>query len=226
MLYKNGGGRFGSLARLLPRRLTTTPALADLNPCVTTSQRRFGLALCLPAPIPRSPNAMVVTTRISRWDLLTVNLLVAPRQPVTWISFGFVVTLVGINFVADQGLPTTPRAFFVLFFAIACAAMVFVSVMLLLILGFALLSPSHGILGEHVYSVQSDGVREQTAANDTLIKWGGAQDLVRTSTFILIRVAPALFHALPRRSFTSQAEFEQFWECIQALKRERRRAQA
>lgn len=168
---------------------------------------------------------MVITTRMSRRDLLTFNLLVAPRLAAPWISLGFVATLTGIAFVADQGLPTTLRASFVLFFAIAFAAIVFLSFMLLLILGFALLSPSHGVLGEHVYSVQSDGVREQTVANDTLIKWGGARDLVRTSAFILIRVAPALFHVLPRRSFTSQAEFDEFWERIQALKRERRPTQ-
>src|SRR5688572_30817075 len=99
---------------------------------------------------------MVVTTNISRWDVLTFNLLVAPRLAAARISFGLVATLVGISFVADQGLPTTPKAFFVLFFAIAVAAMAFLFVMLLLILGYALLSPSHGILGEHVYSVQSD----------------------------------------------------------------------
>jgi hypothetical protein len=167
---------------------------------------------------------MVVTTRISRWDLLTFNLLVTPRLAHTWIACGFIATLAGIGFVARQGLPTTPRAFFIVFIAIALAAIAFLFFMLLFILGFVLLSPSHGILGEHVYSVQSDGVREQTVANDTLIKWGGAQDLMRTSVFILIRVAPGLFHVLPRRSFTSQAKFDEFWECIQALRRDPTRA--
>lgn len=164
---------------------------------------------------------MSVTTRISRWDLLTFNLLVTPRVGATWILFGVVATVVCVTSVVTQGLPTTPRAVFVLFVSIAFAAIAFAVLLLLFILGFVLLSPGQGLLGEHVYSVEADGVREQTSANDTLIKWGGAQELVRTSAFILIRIAPALFHVLPRRSFTSQVEFDEFWQRIQPLKRER-----
>ncbi len=163
---------------------------------------------------------------VSRWDVLKVSLLITPRLASTWVTVGIVATVPCVLGIARRGFPTTLRASFVEFAAFALVAIAMLSLMLLFITGFVLLSPGHGILGEHVYSVESDGVREQTVANDTLIKWGGAQNLVRTSTFILIRIAPALFHLVPRRSFSSQAEYDEFWEGIQALERGPRPTQA
>jgi hypothetical protein len=178
-----------------------------------------------PLDPPDASNRVTVVTTVSRWDLVKLNFLVTPSLPSTWISLGFVAMLTCGVWVTKEGIPITARAFLVLLIAVVLATAVFFAFLLVFSLGLVLLSPSRGVLGEHLFSVQSDGLREQTTANDTLIKWGGAQDLVRTSAFILIRVAPALCHVLPRRNFVSQSEFDTFWISIQPLKHERRPTQ-
>ena len=77
---------------------------------------------------------------------------------------------------------------------------------------------ANGVLGEHLYSFQVDGLREQTSANDSLVKWGGARAAHRIGGFILISVAPALFHVLPRRCFASVDDYDAFWHMTQRLK--------
>jgi hypothetical protein len=125
--------------------------------------------------------------------------------------------------ISASGVPSTARQVLALLLPILVVSGSSVGVGLLFALMSGLLAAKRasGILGDHVYSIQSDGLREQTSVNDTLLRWGGAQDLIRTSAFLLIRIGPALFHILPRRSFSSVEEYNAFWRAIQPLKRKR-----
>ena len=72
-------------------------------------------------------------------------------------------------------------------------------------------------LGDRSYSFEADGLREKASGNDTIIRWGGVRDVRRIGNFILTNVAPGLYRALPRRSFSSTREYQAFWQTAQRL---------
>lgn len=174
--------------------------------------------------MPQRPDAEAelapLKVHITLGDVVLINILVLPRSSTTWITSGFILALGCIGGLLTAGTPSTVHEFLVLVTYVGVVVMVSMVTWFVFILGFALLAArAPGVLGEHVYTFQNDGLREETDVNDTLIKWGGAHDLQRTASFIVIRVSPALFHVLPRRSFASMADFEVFWSKAQALKR-------
>lgn len=150
-----------------------------------------------------------------------MNVTVAPRLTSTWVAFGLIAGVTCLVDISASGVPNAAGEVVELLLLMLLVSGFSLGVGLLFGLTVVLLGAKRaiGILGEHVYTIQSDGLREQTLANDTLIRWGGAQKLVRTSALILIRVGPALFHIVPRRWFASNDEYDTFWVAIQSLTR-------
>jgi len=161
-----------------------------------------------------------VRVDITRWDLVTLNLAITPRLRSTWLAWGFVAACAGGIEIAADGYPTTARAWFGMVTAMLLVATVFSTVMFGITLCAILFmsGTANGVIGEHIYVFTDHGLREQTSANDTLIRWNGVRDVRRTSRFILIGVSPALYHVLPRRCFESAAKYDEFWRAVRRLK--------
>lgn len=85
-----------------------------------------------------------------------------------------------------------------------------------LALVFVLLSSNtkSGVIGVHTYTIEESGLREQTAANDTLNYWAAIQKIEKTQNAILIQINAWLFHVLPRRAFDGQEQYEAFFNAL------------
>ena len=165
-----------------------------------------------------------IRVRLTRWDLIGFNLLLTPRFRATWVVWTTIALVVAVAQLAFGGVPKSTAGWIAAAIVGVLAATAASVVGFIISLVFVLVTSgsANGVLGEHVYSFQADGLREQTSANDTVVKWGGARDAHRIGAFILINVGPALFHVLPRRCFASAAEYDAFWEMTQRLKPVRR----
>ena len=78
---------------------------------------------------------------------------------------------------------------------------------------------SAGILGAHKYTFEAGGLREETTANDSLIKWGGAAQVRWVGELLVIRISPFQFHIVPRESFGTREQCDAFWRSAQRLRR-------
>ena len=159
-----------------------------------------------------------VTVRITRWDLLWLNLGVMSRWSRTWLvglSAGVVAVLLQA-WAAEVSAGS--RGWLVMGSAVLLTATVAAAAGCVVALGVMLFSPSEGgVLGEHIYTFQDDGLSEQARGSHTLIRWGRVRGVRRRGNFILIHLAPGLYHALPRRSFGSPGEYQAFWRAAQRL---------
>jgi YcxB-like protein len=68
----------------------------------------------------------------------------------------------------------------------------------------------HGILGEHTITLTPDALHERTAVNDTKAAWRGIFRVAATPQHIFIFTQPNAAHVIPRRSFASPSDSEQF----------------
>jgi hypothetical protein len=71
-----------------------------------------------------------------------------------------------------------------------------------------------GVLGTHTYTIEDAGLRERTAANDTLNYWSAIQKIDKTKSAITIQINAWLFHILPRRAFGGQEQFDAFYDAL------------
>jgi hypothetical protein len=162
----------------------------------------------------------VVKVHLTTWDLLWFNVLIFPRASWGRVSIGLYVAMGLVGGIATGGVPATfDEVLFVVLFAGVLVTVCLVGFLVFLVLFVLLSSRSPGLLGEHVFSLELDGLRETTSANDTLLRWGGVHGLHRTGGAIFIGISPMVFHVLPRRFFAWQAAFDAFWAAIQPLKR-------
>jgi len=71
-------------------------------------------------------------------------------------------------------------------------------------------SKSNGVLGEHEYEITSDGLFERTAANEGVSRWSGIEEVRVCRSYALFRISGYLFHIIPKRSFESEQQFNEF----------------
>lgn len=163
-----------------------------------------------------------VVAEITRADLARFALRMFPRIRSNWVTW-FVVAIGIVAYVVfKHGVPVTSRQWTVL----AVASVVGASSALLLGLLLSLLTiwrgsdVYNGVLGKHEFFFTDGGLVERTIANETLIKWGGVTAAERGGGYIYVFVAPCLAHLIPRRSFSTDEQYEEFWRHAQKLVRE------
>jgi YcxB-like protein len=164
--------------------------------------------------LPEKPVAVTLT----RWDLVRLNVSLMARIRSTWMLLVVMTLAAGLLHTTIGGLPSTSRAWLVMGLAAAMAAGIGSAAGLVVAVFLVLFCPDPDTtLGRKTYRFEADGLRERTSNNDTIIRWGGVRDVRRIGNFILINVAPGLYHALPRRSFSSPREYQAFWRAAQKL---------
>jgi hypothetical protein len=164
--------------------------------------------------LPESP----ITVTLTRWDLVRLNVSLMARIRSTWMLLVVMTLGAGLLHASIGGLPSTARAWLIMSLAVAMAAAMgsgagLVVAVFLVLFG----SDPDTALGDRTYLFEADGLRERTSGNDSIIRWGDVRDVRRIGDFILINVAPGLYHALPRRSFNSPREYQAFWQAAQKL---------
>ncbi len=153
---------------------------------------------------------MKVSANISRFDLLMMNLN-ALKSPSTlgWILavyvfitypmvFGENKTCCEIEVALLYGLKTTLILFFIFWGLITFISIVF-------------LSSSGGILGNHTFTIFPDHFVEETDVNTTTTNWSGIKSIQKTRAAIYVRIAWHSMHIIPKSSFSSPSEFDEFY---------------
>jgi hypothetical protein len=82
---------------------------------------------------------------------------------------------------------------------------------LLKILVMIMLSGKQGVLGEHLIEISEKGVYESTSVNEGLHFWKGVQSIKQDKRYIFIFIEPTMAHAIPKRSFSSPREADEFF---------------
>jgi hypothetical protein len=72
------------------------------------------------------------------------------------------------------------------------------------------LSEGNGVLGQHEYELQDEGLFERTAINEGLSRWEGVRDVRVAGPYLVVRISDILFHVIPARSFASREKFGEF----------------
>lgn len=155
---------------------------------------------------------MQISADIRRSDLAKFNLYCLPRLRANWIFVGVVAAGVFVYTVATTALLSAVAL-------LGVAAVSVVAGVSALLAGFVVsflwvLSTSNeksGTLGTHTYSLSEQGLHETTKFNDALHKWTGIQSVEKSDSYIFIRINGYLFHLIPRRAFSSDKEYGEFW---------------
>lgn len=71
-----------------------------------------------------------------------------------------------------------------------------------------------GVLGVHTYTIEDTGLREQTAANDTLNYWTAIQKIEKNKNAITVQINAWLYHVMPRRAFDGQTQYDAFYDAL------------
>lgn len=157
---------------------------------------------------------MKVTTNIRRVDLVYFNLMLLPRLRSTYVSIGVIALAVALFVLWQNGVDATVRNWKIVVMASLVGGIggMFVGLVISLIFILFTSSQSNGILGAHEYEITSNGLFEKTDANEGLNKWAGIQEIRKVGPFLLFKISGYLFHVLPKRSFASEKEFQEFME--------------
>ncbi|MDE1465566.1 YcxB family protein [Spartinivicinus poritis] len=153
-----------------------------------------------------------VTTDIKRLDLIRFNLAVIPRLKSTYMTVLVLTLFVFAYFCWKYGFlnslsvwkVTVPSAVGGGLFGTLCG--VIISTVSILLMS----SSKKGVLGKHEYSLSSKGLYEKTVVNESLSKWDGITKVQIVGPYLLFQITGYLFHIVPKHSFDSVDEFNEF----------------
>lgn len=75
----------------------------------------------------------------------------------------------------------------------------------------SLVEGSEGLLGEHVFEIGENGLVERTSVNESHFSWDGIAAIKRDKHNIYVFISQIQGHIIPRSSFSSSEEEEQFY---------------
>lgn len=158
---------------------------------------------------------MEITVHINRLDVIRSALFVMPRHRA-------ILTLVGLATLgmfisgAVSRPPDNLTDWFVLVLVGLVGGIFVILVTLASTVFVALFVEGRGVLGENTITISEQGVREKTAYNESFHKWSGIYAVNKSRNYIYLRVTTGGFYPIPRRSFDSNAAFEEFWSTAYA----------
>lgn len=156
---------------------------------------------------------MKITANITRWDLVKLNYHMIFR-------FKLYALLVLIMFIgtAIPDLQYFSSNYIILIVlsvlgggAALLAGMVFAQIIIYLPKPF---DPKG--LGEHIFTINHQGLHERDPTNDRFDQWSEILSIKRLKNYILVRLPNRnyfirCYHMIPRRAFTTEVEFEEFF---------------
>ncbi len=155
---------------------------------------------------------MKVTANIKKLDLIKFNLSLLPRMRSTYITILIIACLTFLFIAWNKGLPNTPSKLTIHLVSSAIGGLsgMLLGVAFNMIMILLMSAKNNGILGKHTYTLLPEGLHEETIANEGLNKWHGVISINPTGSYLLIQIATCLFHIIPKKSFDSSEQFEEF----------------
>ena len=161
---------------------------------------------------------MQVKLNVTRRDIAWFNISKLFRIKTNLTVFAFALLIATIaswrGSVSDGGEIVWPALVIgSLFGGVIGFAAIFLFSLVFVLIGS---NAKSGVLGEHTYTIEETGLREQTQANDTLNFWPAIEKIEKSRTAILVQINAWMFHVLPRRAFNSDVEFDAFFDALKA----------
>jgi len=151
-----------------------------------------------------------VVTKLS--DIVLANLLLFHRTPGTiaffiWVALGYI----GMGLYREGISQPLPALSALAAEGLLVGAVVVVTLFAVSLAVLVVTAPRRpGVLGEHLFLLEEEGLREITRTNDSLQKWLGIRAIRKTKHFALVHISDYLFHVIPRRSFVRGEDYEDF----------------
>ena len=157
-------------------------------------------------------SGMRVTTEITKLDLIRFNFALLPRHRSTYISILGLSLFIFAFLCWLKGFPQSPNNWYALIAgSIGGSILGFLIGIIFTISNILLTSGTkNGILGEHEYTLATEGLHESTSANEGLSKWEGIVKVVVLGQYLLFQISGHLFHIIPASSFASPQEFDDY----------------
>jgi len=160
-----------------------------------------------------------VTVDLNRKDLLRAQFQMVRRMRV--LKLLFVVLLAYSQYLVFTSHPPPPLAVSLVVAPVVAGlftlAALLVTYLFVAIRMLGKLRHQQGVLGKHEFTIDDDGLRENTAVNETRVAFGHAQKVFRTRKYMFVRIRAMGFFLIPRRSFADESADAQFWNALQPL---------
>jgi hypothetical protein len=156
---------------------------------------------------------MKISVDIQKSDIVKLNIWLALKNKGTYSLIALVFAALWAYAIFKHGIPQTTEKWVVTFLialisGLAAAILGLTTNLLQILLSS---SVANGVLGLHEYEISEDGLYEKTAANEAKTMWKGVTDIRKLRHYMLIQIAPGLFHVIPNSSFESEEEFNNFY---------------
>lgn len=161
---------------------------------------------------------MKVTYENTREDLRALDRHVRGVHPAyrrsLWLHTAIAVLFGIVEMLRRPDLPMVRRA---LGFAVAASALWVFLFVFSRLAGYLLSTIGRrqkgfeGLFCEHTVAIDPEGITETTHLGETRASWRGIYRVDSTADHILIYLQPGLAHIIPRRSFASPDEADQFF---------------
>lgn len=155
---------------------------------------------------------MKVITNIGKLDLIKFNISVIPKMRSTYITILAIASLTFLYITWKKGLPENSSELVIHLISSAIGGLLgmFFGIAFNTATILLMSSAKNGVLGEHTYTLLPEGINEKTTANETMNKWHGVVCVKPAGSYLLIQVAACLFHVIPKQSFETPEQFEEF----------------
>ena len=158
---------------------------------------------------------MEITTNLSRFDYLLLNIHLAIRSKAVWL-IGFFIW-VSQFYSTYSGLERSEDVVCTVctIFAAFVAATIGATLIMLALVSFGILVSvflanfTPGVLCEHKFVLRDDGLFESTEVNETLTRWKGIGSIKKYKKGIIVWIGIGV-HSIPRKYFDSQEQYEEF----------------
>ena len=157
---------------------------------------------------------MVVQTKISRIDLLRMQLYLLFRISANFYFFLLLWTLMA--FSTWSALEEHGVVAYLLTVTIIAIGAFFGAIVFCGILQLIFASEKHGFIGPHQFEIRPDGFSETTKGTTTVTNWAGVQRLFRFRSYLFLMISTFRVHIIPRRAFESEEAFQNFADSIES----------
>jgi hypothetical protein len=169
------------------------------------SGRGWSVTIPMAIPVQSVPQGMSVRYRITRYDILRIQLRHHFRNRlliVAGIAFLAYIAFREFNHieVADRSLAF--KCFFAASLAVFWGGIFALVSVATLALGVLFLK-SRGLFCEHIVEIKEAGLIERTDVNDSLHLWAGLTKVVSTGAYLYIYFGSTAVHAIPKKAFGS-----------------------
>ncbi len=141
----------------------------------------------------------------------------ALRRPI-WMGYAAIVVLISLLFYFNEGWKSWENVLFSLAFLVGGLALY--AWLVRSSAGYTARrlmkeGKNKGTFGQHTLKLGQDGVVETTEVGETRASWAGVERVTESETYIFIFLSSSMAHVIPKRSFASATQAEQFYQLAQ-----------